>query len=176
MIDPQWFIGFIGFIHLIFIAYEILYPLIFKNYLFDKIYILIFSFKIISWILFNNECFISLIIKQQTIKNYKAGDNIFDLDDMVKFSPQLTKICKLLSPLLAIFYCYLIFIVSKRSKLLDTNLLITLITIYIIYLLYVRKFYNEKMYNKLNIDYFAPYVKSIFIVILSYIIYKIIKL
>jgi len=163
----------IGFIHWLCIAYELFYPLIFKDLLFDTIYVLFQIAKLISWLLFNNECFASLIMKKLNNKNYKAGDDVFDLHDIMIVSPLLTNIYVKMFPLLALFYSYLIFLVTTRSNLLSVDLLIVYFAIYSIYILYVRKFYNKKLYNQLNIDFFAKYFKFIFIIVLLYLLYKI---
>jgi hypothetical protein len=165
----------IGIIHWLFIFYDFFYPILIKNYLFDKIYVIIFILKNISWLVFDNECIISLFVKQQIDKNYKPGDNVFDLDDMRLISPMLTTIFVNYLPIVFILTITLFYIVSRRSNILDNNSLMVVLFIHIFFVLYVRKFYNEKLYNKLNIDYFAPYVKNIFIIILSYIIFNILN-
>jgi len=164
-----------GIMHWLFVIYEFSYPFVFKNYLFDNIYVLIIVAKIISWIALKDECIISLLIKQQINKNYKAGDDAFSLDDMVTVSPFLTNILLMLYPVLAIFQLYLFFIVSRRNNLLDKNSLTAFITIFIIYMLYTRKFYNESLYKKLQIDAYASYFKFLFVIILLYILYILLK-
>ena len=163
----------VGFTHWIFIFYELFYPIIFKNYLFDNIYIVVFVLKFISWLLLNNECMISLIFKQYINSNYKPGNDIHDLTDMKNTSPFLTKIFQNFIIIIFIFICILICIVSQRSNILDINLLIILILIYVIYILYIRKFYNKEIYDKLKLDNFFIYFKYICIIISVYILFKI---
>jgi len=165
----------VGLVHWLFIGYELLYPLLVKNYFFDVVYIFIFVSKIISWLLCNDECFLSLIMKQQMNKNYKAGDDVYDLSDMTDVSPELTRLFIFLFPLLALVYSYLVYIVSKRSTLLDTKLIFALIFMHLFYLLYVRKFYNERLFETLHIKKYFVYVKAIFVIVLSYILYTLVK-
>jgi len=165
----------VGLLHWLFIGYELLYPLLVKNYLFDVVYIFIFVSKIISWILCNDECFLALIAKQQMNKHYKAGDDVYDLSDMSDVSPELTKMFIFLFPLLVLVYSYLVYFVIMRNKLLDNNLFFALVFIYIFYLLYVRKFYNERLFETLHIKTYFVYVKAIFVVVLSYILYTLMK-
>lgn len=169
----EYIILFCGCFHWLLLGYALIYPLIFKNYLFDNIYIFMCVILIISWIVFKNECCISLIAKKLLNKNYKAGDDVSNFVDMEKFSPFLFKYFIQAYPLIIIYIIGLIYMVSRRNRILDTKLLILLLCILFIYILYTKKFCNEKLYDELKIDDYVPYVKFVFLIILLYILFKI---
>ena len=156
----------IGGFHWLTIAYNYLYPLLFKNRVFDIIYILVIAFIILGWILLKGECAMSLFFKQQQNPNYKMGDNVFDLSDMQKVLPIGEKLLINIIAVMTFVHIYLIYIVNTRSNILDTRLIYVLFFMYIYTILDLRKFYNPRFYHQYNISNYSWYLNKLFILLL----------
>lgn len=72
----------IGALHAVYAILMAFYGILFKKNWFDYIYIFATIFTIITWTFYNGECVLTYLIKKNKDKNYIAGTESTDLQDM----------------------------------------------------------------------------------------------
>ena len=148
-----------------------LYPFIIQKNKYDYFYVYIILLGNLCWLLFNGECFISLILKKLENKNYRLGNNV-DSDDIKNIlGVNLFNIFKYSNLILnSLSYTYIIYR-NYYPKYLYIFLLFSIIYGYI----YIT-FENQ---NKLNnyilfkiFKYIFIFISIIFIILFSNYLYK----
>jgi hypothetical protein len=165
----------VGLIHWLHVFFLLLYPLFFKNYIIDIIYLIDMIATILGWFLFNGECWVSYYFKKYQDKNYKIGDDVFEHSDMQLVIPIDKKYLSNIFIIIMIFNIILLNYVNMRSNILNVNIGYIISFIYIYYISYIRKFYNIELYNRLNIEYYTNYLNPLFSLILFLVLLFLIK-
>ena len=165
----------IGVIHWLNVCFILLYPLLFKNYIIDIIYIINITITVLGWFLFKGECWLSYYVKKYQNTDYNIGDNVFDHPDMRLVIPIDEKY-------LSNFFIYstfvtiiLLYIVNNRSRIINVNIIYIISLIYLYYIFYVRKFCSRELYDKLSIEYYCYYLNPLFSLILFLVFLLLIK-
>tara|TARA_B000000477_G_C6072534_1_gene219330 strand:+ start:388 stop:903 length:516 start_codon:yes stop_codon:yes gene_type:complete len=149
----------IPYIHLLFILFITIYPIIFNyKYLIDYIYINLLFITHLSWTLNNNECLISYIYKKNKNKNYLIGTNSLELDDIfILINKNLWK--KYISKIL-----YLLSIYSSTIVFIRNNIPLIFIIFYnILLFLYLSLIRNLKNIKYIILKIFKIYIFLILI-------------
>lgn len=76
------YIKIIGFLHFIFAIFISTYGLFIKKNKYDNLYLFYIILLIISWTFYNGECLISYYTKKNNDKDYVAGTETSDLQDI----------------------------------------------------------------------------------------------
>lgn len=190
----------ISFLHILLGIFMSIYAFIIpKNFTYDLCYILFLLFMLFSWILYDNQCFITYYynkinernIKERNIKD-KNKQNVSDVHELIDETSFFGKFCFCLTTILMITSVY---ITAIRSKIMSP-----FITTIFIFLRYLYAFYNsavgynfescclhlfnKETYNKISNlykntgfhytikPYFNTTILILNIVILVYIFYK----
>lgn len=145
----------IPYIHLLFILFISIYPIIFNyKYLIDFIYINLLFTTHFSWTFTNNECLISYIYKKN--KNYLIGTNTLELNDIL-INKNLWK--KYISKIL-----YLLSIYSSSIVFIRNNIPFIFIIFYnILLFLYLSSIRNIKNIKYIILKIFKIYIFLILI-------------
>ena len=158
-------------IHVLLLVSLLTYPFVIaKNYVFDKLYVLLFLLGKLSWIFCKDECYISYIFKKIENPTYILGNNAKEMDDLLQLSPN-NYIGRFLSHGVLVFplvYAAEIVIVNHRSKIIPNFSLGLIIVFYIFYLYYIRFMKSRTCVGTGWILFF----KSIYSFILFVVIYK----
>lgn len=146
----------IPYIHLLFILFISIYPILF-NYI-DFIYINLILITNFSWTFTNNECLISYIYKKNKNKNYLIGTNSRELDDIfILINKNLWNnyISKIL---------YLLSIYSSSKVFIRNNIPFVFIIFYnILLFLYLASIRNLKNIKYIILKIFKIYIFLILI-------------
>lgn len=146
----------------------VIYGFIFIKNWFDNFYIIILVLTTLSWTFYNGECLISYYSKKSKNKNYIAGEDISDLNDMYQnfFSRKFVDS--------TIYICSFVIIISEIIVLKRNNynkyicyLFPILQLSYVIFLKIYKKIYQSKILLLIN-----EFFKFSFIVILIFIVKK----
>jgi hypothetical protein len=157
----------IGIIHLLAMVVSNIYGFIFnKNLFFDKLYIISFLLIPFSWIIFNDECFISYLIKKLNNPNYILGTKPHDIQDITDLFTNknyymifynINNILRVLS----------VIIVCTRSFYINQYLLISTLILYL--------YYNYDITLEINSrKHIYPYFHIIFSILILIILWIII--
>jgi hypothetical protein len=145
---------YIGMVHFCGMIMEDIYGFIIKKtIIFDKLYIFSFVAIPLSWIIFNDECIISYIIKKLENNNYRLGEepeNVNDISNLFVNEKQYL-IFYHINNLLRIFS---VIIVNKRTTYISYTILIPTC---ILYLYYTYDITYKLNYRKLLYPYFQIY-------------------
>jgi hypothetical protein len=161
----------ISFIHVITIIYQLFYPIIFNNYFYDIVYILFFYVTLLSYILLKGECIISLCYKIITNNKYELGTDIFELNDIQDILPfHNNKFTYAIYSIIPIYYFYELFKLNKRTKALPIYNFYIFIICFVFYISYLRKFFNERLFNKYKVE---NYIQFFYILSIPFLLYSI---
>jgi len=166
-----------GALHLLLTVVGSSYPFLFKNYTLDILYILFCLSKMLSWLLFKDECIISYLIKKQNNPEYKLGEKPFDLTDIYAITSSFISKETLTSVFssLIILQSYLFIMVNQRSHILKPKYIYMMIFVYLFYALYLRKFYNEDLFKRFGIDKYDSMIRITLFLISSFITFCLLK-
>jgi hypothetical protein len=161
----------ISYIHFLGSIFTLLYPFIIPKNKYDYLYIYYIILLNLSWMIFNGECFISLIFKKIKNKKYEIGSNI-NADDIKnitgsKFYNIYIRLCLLLNSLSFIYVIYR----NDYPKYLYMFLLFS-----ITYGFFYLNFENQNILLKYKIfkifKYIFIFISIIFIILFSNYLYK----
>jgi len=161
----------IAFVHIIVLIYQLFYPIIFNNYFYDIVYILFFYILLLSYILFKGECIISLLHKISTNHKYIAGTNVFELNDIQIILPFFNaKFTYIIFTIISIYFMYMVYKLNNRTKALPNINTYIYFIFYIFYTFYLRKFFNERLFNKYKVE---NYIQFFYILSIPFLLYSI---
>jgi hypothetical protein len=128
----------VGFLHFIFFLFISIYGFAFKKNKFDYFYILLNMLIFLSWTFFEGECYISYYEKKKKNKDYVAGSNNQNVDDMFLWlGPEYEDIFYVLVRVLSIFGYISIYLVLKRNDY-PNYIIYSYILMYLLYYVYLR--------------------------------------
>jgi hypothetical protein len=128
----------VGFLHFIFFLFVSTYGFAFKKNKFDYFYILLNMLIFLSWTFFEGECCISYYEKKKKNKDYVAGSNNQNVDDMFLWlGPEYEDIFYVLVRVLSIFGYISIYLVLKRNDY-PNYIIYPYILMYLLYYVYLR--------------------------------------
>jgi uncharacterized membrane-anchored protein len=157
----------IGIIHLLFAFTFSFYGILIKKNWFDNIFILYTIIIITSWTFYNGECPISYYIKKNRDKNYIAGKESVDLEDM-KLIIGSKSVIILITSIIVLLNSTSLYLVMKRNKFPKITYILSPLC-YVIYCFLLRYYYNNLHINKTFL-FVQEIVKIIMLFILFFVI------
>jgi len=154
---------YIGLLHLSGMIIESIYGFIFvKHVMFDKLYMISFTFIPFSWIVCNDECIISYLIKKNENPRYRLGDepeNVEDISNFFTNKPQYI----LFNNINYFLRLFSVIIVNHRTTKISYDILIPTVIFYSFYIYDIsyKLNYRKKMHPYFQII-FCLYLLNIF--------------
>jgi hypothetical protein len=143
----------IGLFHLFIMIYQIIYPIFFNNYFYDILYILFFYLLLLSYILLEGECIVTLIFKLINDDKYKLGSDIFNLKDVENILPFVNReFIHTIFGIFPIYFSFALYKINNRTKALPNYNFLLFCICYLFYISYLRKFFNEDLFKKYNLE------------------------
>ena len=130
-----------GLLHAIVMIFLSLYAFIVPKYkTADFIYAITVITIVLSWLLFNNECFISYAIRKYQDPTYVMGSDAMNMNDLIDiFGP--TMVNYVVNGIIA-FMLISFYLVSFRSLLLSPNIMYIFVSCSALFLLSIRHFFE----------------------------------
>lgn len=154
-----------GIFHIVEMACVALYAFFIpKHTMADFIYVTLIAIIVLSWILLQNECFVSYIIRKMKDPHYVMGSDPLNMKDLIEIFGPIWVNYYINGVLVCMFLSF--YIASIRSKLLSETLASFFIVGSILYLASIHHFSETKLYLNYGcrlILYFALYLHSLFL-------------
>lgn len=137
-----------GIFHIVEMACVALYAFFIpKHTMADFIYVTLIAIIVLSWILLQNECFVSYIIRKMKDPHYVMGSDPLNMKDLIEIFGPIWVNYYINGVLVCMFLSF--YIASIRSKLLSETLASFFIVGSILYLASIHHFFGNKTLSKL---------------------------
>jgi hypothetical protein len=161
----------VSIVHFILSVFMAIYAFIINKSQYDIYYICITLLILLSWLIYNGECYVTYLFKKTKNPNYIAGSQSIDLDDMNICGD---KICSryFFFALMIVNICS-VGLVLHRNKYLSEYTIYLFLLLYLILILILRKFYlSDSTFKYYHLDVFFEYFKIIFGIFILYVFYS----
>lgn len=153
---------FLGIIHSAWTVFIAFYAFLTPRCGYDFYYILYMLLLVTSWLLMQDECFVTYIYKKWSDPSYVMGSGGMDLVDAEHiFGKEAVHVG---IQILMVFTVASISMVSHRSKLAPSYVWIPFVVSFVIYLFVLRKFFHPRFYHA-YIEPWNPAFRTFFLAI-----------